>query len=74
MVMVPMFMIIFTPRRQRLGDLLSRTYVVQRNAFEAFKAQRAADIAQRKQDEAQGLPELEEEREKVGSSNDKNDR
>lgn len=39
-VAVPMIM--FGPRRQRLGDVLARTFVVQARALEVFKAQRAA--------------------------------
>ena len=45
---VTLWMIILGPRRQRMGDILARTFVVQKGALEAFKAQRAQDIAQRK--------------------------
>jgi len=39
---IAMPMIIFGPRRQRLGDLLAHTFVVQKGALEIFKAQHAA--------------------------------
>jgi uncharacterized RDD family membrane protein YckC len=45
---VTLWMILLGPRRQRMGDILSRTFVVQKGALEAFKAQRAQDIALRK--------------------------
>jgi len=38
-------MIIFGPRRQRLGDMLARTFVVQTRALEVFKVQRAEATA-----------------------------
>jgi len=41
---IAMPMIIFGPRRQRLGDLLAHTFVVQKRALEIFKAQRAAGL------------------------------
>jgi len=34
--------LIFSPRRQRIGDLLSRTFVVQKQGLDAFIAQQAA--------------------------------
>ncbi|MGD0090452.1 MAG: RDD family protein, partial [Planctomycetota bacterium] len=34
-------MILLGPRRQRVGDLLARTFVVQKEALEGFKKQRA---------------------------------
>ena len=39
-------MIVFGPRRQRLGDIFARTFVVQHGALEMFKKQRAAELAQ----------------------------
>jgi uncharacterized RDD family membrane protein YckC len=45
-------MIIFGPRRQRLGDILSRTIVVQRGALEVFKAQRAQELELKKASES----------------------
>ena len=48
-VFVAMPMIIFSPRRQRLGDILSRTFVVHRSALEIFKKQRAQELAHRKE-------------------------
>jgi hypothetical protein len=42
---VAMTMILISPRRQRLGDILSRSFVVHKGALEAFKAQREQDIA-----------------------------
>jgi len=38
-------LIILGPRRQRMGDLVSRTFVVQKGAFEAFKRQRTQELA-----------------------------
>jgi uncharacterized RDD family membrane protein YckC len=46
---VPVPMIILTPRRQRLGDLLGRTFVVHKSALEAFKIQRARELAKSQQ-------------------------
>ncbi|MCY3024395.1 MAG: RDD family protein, partial [Planctomycetota bacterium] len=40
-VFVAVPMILFGPRRQRLGDMLARTFVVQKGALVVFKAQRA---------------------------------
>jgi len=45
-IFVPMSMILFGPRRQRMGDILSRTFVVQRGALEVFQRQRAEELAQ----------------------------
>jgi uncharacterized RDD family membrane protein YckC len=42
---VAMTMILFSPRRQRLGDILSRSFVVHKGAMEAYKAQREEDLA-----------------------------
>lgn len=42
MLLVAAPMIIFSPRRQRLGDLLSQTFVVQRQGLALFMAQQAA--------------------------------
>ena len=44
---VTMPMILLGPRRQRLGDMLSRTYVVHKGALEIFKAQHAAERERR---------------------------
>jgi len=44
-VLVTIWMIILGPRRQRMGDLVSRTFVVQKGAFEAFKRQRTQELA-----------------------------
>ncbi|MFH0938764.1 MAG: RDD family protein [Planctomycetota bacterium] len=49
-IFVSMPMIIFTPRRQRLGDLLSRTFVVHKTALKAYYAQINEDIAMRTPD------------------------
>jgi len=46
-VFIAVLMMIFGPRRQRMGDLMSRTYVVQKGALDVFKKQRAADKALR---------------------------
>lgn len=45
-IFVPLSMILFGPRRQRMGDILSRTFVVQRGALEVFQRQRAEELAQ----------------------------
>jgi uncharacterized RDD family membrane protein YckC len=50
---VPVPMIILTPRRQRLGDLLGRTFVVHKSALEAFKIQRARELAKSQQQNAE---------------------
>ncbi|MEI6233605.1 MAG: RDD family protein [Planctomycetota bacterium] len=42
MIIVSFPMVVFSPRRQRLGDLLSRTIVVQKQGLDMFLAQRAA--------------------------------
>ena len=42
MLIVSFPMVMFSPRRQRLGDLLSRTIVVQKEGLELFLSQRAA--------------------------------
>jgi len=42
---VPLPMFIFTPRRQRLGDLLAHTYVVHKATWDAFNLQRAEEMA-----------------------------
>ena len=42
MLIVAAPMVIFSPRRQRLGDLLSRTFVVQKQGLDLFIAQKAA--------------------------------
>jgi uncharacterized RDD family membrane protein YckC len=46
-IFIAMPMIIFGPRRQRMGDVLSRTVVVQRGALDAFKTQRSLELQQR---------------------------
>lgn len=50
---VSIFMVILGPKRQRLGDILARTFVVHKGALEAFKAQREAEIAKQKSLEAE---------------------
>ncbi|HYF49930.1 MAG TPA: RDD family protein [Planctomycetota bacterium] len=57
-VLVPMFMMIFSPYRQRLGDLLSRSIVVHKNTLEAFKSQRAAELAAMRSEGESKLPSL----------------
>jgi uncharacterized RDD family membrane protein YckC len=42
---VPLPMILITPRRQRLGDLLARTFVIHKSALDAYRLQRARDLA-----------------------------
>ncbi|HLX63662.1 MAG TPA: RDD family protein [Planctomycetota bacterium] len=42
MLLVAAPMIVFSPRRQRLGDLLSQTFVVQKQGLDLFMAQQAA--------------------------------
>ena len=42
MLIVSFPMVVFSPRRQRLGDLLSRTIVVQKAGLDMFMQQRAA--------------------------------
>lgn len=42
MLIVAAPMVVFSPRRQRLGDLLSRTFVVQKQGLDLFIAQKAA--------------------------------
>ena len=42
MLIVVLPMMIFNPRRQRMGDLLSRTVVVQKQRLDLFLAQRDA--------------------------------
>ncbi|HYG75598.1 MAG TPA: RDD family protein [Planctomycetota bacterium] len=43
--LVTLWMIILGPRRQRLGDVLSRCFVVQKGALEAYKKQHAQAAA-----------------------------
>jgi len=57
-VLVPMFMMIFSPYRQRLGDLLSRSIVVHKTTLDAFKSQRAAELAAKKPEGEAALPSL----------------
>ena len=38
-------MILLTPRRQRLGDMLSRSFVVHKSALDIFKQQREQELA-----------------------------
>jgi uncharacterized RDD family membrane protein YckC len=48
-VFVAVPMIIFGPRRQRLGDILAHTFVVQKAALDMFKTQRARAAARQQQ-------------------------
>jgi uncharacterized RDD family membrane protein YckC len=41
MLLVAAPMVVFSPRRQRVGDLLSRTFVVQKQGLDLFMAQQA---------------------------------
>ncbi|HEY3321046.1 MAG TPA: RDD family protein [Planctomycetota bacterium] len=45
---VTMWMIIFSPRRQRIGDIVSRSFVVHKGALQVLKDQRAREQAERK--------------------------
>jgi len=54
--------ILFTPSRQRLGDLLARTLVVQKCALERFKQQRLADAVLKPQSDSPDLPRPREEK------------
>ena len=47
-LMIAAPMLLFSPRRQRLGDLLSRTVVVQRRGLERVRAQLDAALAAKK--------------------------
>jgi uncharacterized RDD family membrane protein YckC len=55
---VPMFMMFFSPFRQRLGDLLSRSIVIHRATLDAFKKQRTAELAARKATENENFSSL----------------
>jgi uncharacterized RDD family membrane protein YckC len=57
-VLVPMFMMLFSPYRQRLGDLLSRSIVVHKTTLDAFKSQRAAELAAKRAEGEANLPSL----------------
>jgi uncharacterized RDD family membrane protein YckC len=53
-VIVTLSMVLMGPRRQRLGDILARSFVVQRGALAAFQRQRAAELATLRDELAQG--------------------
>ena len=55
-------MLIFTPRRQRLGDLLARTHVVHKAALEAYNLQRAEEQAAAEDDMLFNFEENEKEK------------
>ncbi len=69
MLLVTIPVLVFSPRRQRIGDLLSRTFVVQKQGLDAFIAQRAAAL--KRGEVLDSLPAEPAEKGERGMKNDK---